>query len=203
VTISIALDSPSGAPSTASTTAAGRNRCGTEERRAPTRVGDEAHVLAVGLGGGAQAQRGGAFAHLGLGEVPDGEQRAGQFALRQHVHHVALVLRGVGAAGDVYAPSCVTMRAWCPVATASKPSRSARSLSRWNLRWRLHSMQGLGVMPCLVRIDVGSHDVLVEVVGEVEHQVVDAELLRDPASVVDVGDAAAAGVAARRPTAAS
>ena len=33
------------------------------------------------------------------------------------------------------------------VATASNPRRSARSLSRANLRWRLHSMHGFGVVP--------------------------------------------------------
>ena len=39
------------------------------------------------------------------------------------------------------------MRAWWPVATASKPRRSARSSSRSNLRWRLHSTHGFGVRP--------------------------------------------------------
>ena len=33
------------------------------------------------------------------------------------------------------------------MATASKPSRRARCDSRSNFRWRLHSMQGFGVVP--------------------------------------------------------
>ena len=50
-----------------------------------------------------------------------------------------------------------------------------------------------------VRVDVRGDDVLVEVVTEVEHEVVDAELLGDPPRVVDVGHRAAAGVAVAAP----
>ena len=60
-------------------------------------------------------------------------------------------------------------------------------------------MHGFGVMPSLVRLHVRVDDVLVEVVGEVEHQVVDAQLLRHAAGVVDVGHRAAAGVAVAAP----
>jgi hypothetical protein len=52
-----------------------------QELLAAAGVGDEADVLAVGLGGGAQAGGLGAATHLGLREVPDGEQGAGQLAL--------------------------------------------------------------------------------------------------------------------------
>ena len=53
--------------------------------------------------------------------------------------------------------------------------------------------------PAGVRVDVRRDDVLVEVVAEVEHQVIDAELLRDAAGVVDVGHRAAAGVTVAAP----
>ena len=60
-------------------------------------------------------------------------------------------------------------------------------------------MHGFGVRPCRVGGDVGLDHVGVEVVAEVEHEVVDAELLGDAAGVVDVGHRAAAGVAVAAP----
>ena len=59
---------------------------------------------------------------------------------------------------------------------------------------RLHSMHGLGVRPAACSPDVGRHDVAVELLGQVEDVVVDAELLGHPAGVLDVGDRAAARV---------
>ena len=54
-------------------------------------------------------------------------------------------------------------------------------------------------MPAAWASTYGLDDVGVEVVGEVEDEVVDAELLGDAAGVVDVGDGAAAGVALAAP----
>ena len=51
-----------------------------------------------GLVGGAQVDRGGERAELGLLHPTDREHRAGELRLVEHVHHVALVLRLVGAA---------------------------------------------------------------------------------------------------------
>ena len=53
--------------------------------------------------------------------------------------------------------------------------------------------------PADVGRHVRSHDVLVEVVAEVEHEVVDVELLCDTPCVVDVGDAATSGVTLTTP----
>ncbi len=50
-----------------------------------------------------------------------------------------------------------------------------------------------------VGLDIGVDDGRVEVVGEVEHQVIDAQLLGDAAGVVDVGHRAAPGVAFAAP----
>ena len=69
-----------------------------EEGLATAGLGDEAHVLAVGLRRGSQAERGRPIANLGLGEVPDRKHGSPQFALRQHVHDVALILGGVSTA---------------------------------------------------------------------------------------------------------
>ncbi len=50
-----------------------------------------------------------------------------------------------------------------------------------------------------VGIDVGGDDVLVEVVAEVEHQVIDPELLGDATGIVDIGHRAAPGVTVATP----
>ena len=60
-------------------------------------------------------------------------------------------------------------------------------------------MHGFGVRPVDVRRHVRADHVLVEVVAEVEHEVIDLELLRDAPRVVDVGDTAATGVALTTP----
>ena len=54
-------------------------------------------------------------------------------------------------------------------------------------------------MRVCVRVDVRTHDLLVERVGEVEHVVRDAELRSDATRVLDIGDAAAARVARAAP----
>ena len=60
-------------------------------------------------------------------------------------------------------------------------------------------MHGFGVEPSAWASHVRIDDVAVEVVGEVEHEVVDVELLGDTAGIVDVGHRAAAGVAVAAP----
>src|SRR5581483_7534814 len=71
-------------------------RARADERDAIT-PGDEAHVHALGLRRGAQPQLLGPGPYLGLGELPDGEERTAQLALAQHVQDVRLVLGGVAA----------------------------------------------------------------------------------------------------------
>ena len=82
--------------------------------------------------------------------VADREQDPGQAGLVEHVQHVALVLGPVGAAGAAAsAPSAPRDDAGVVAgrdgveAERARPARSSRS----NLRWRLHSMHGLGVRP--------------------------------------------------------
>ena len=132
---------------------------------------------------------------------PTGKQRTGELALPEHVEHVRLVLRPVGPASQLEGPvgRRASTRAWWPVATWSNPSASARSRSRPNLIERLHSTHGFGVRPARVLVDVGIDDGVVEVVGEVEHVVRDAELRGDAPGVLDVGDAATAGVGLAAP----
>ncbi len=67
-----------------------------QEAKAALRAADEADVLAVRLGRGAQTQTGGVDADVVLGHVADGEDDSGQRVLSEHREHVGLVLRGVG-----------------------------------------------------------------------------------------------------------
>ena len=102
-----------------------------------------------GLAAVLQPQLRGGLAHLGLGQVADGEQGAGQLLLSQHGEHIGLVLQSgrLPAVGGTAPAGEASRRAWCPVATASNPRMRARASNRSNLRCRLHSMQGLGVRP--------------------------------------------------------
>ena len=133
-------------------------------------------------------------ADLGLRHLPDREPAPPELGLVEHVQHVRLVLGGVdgasqappgggGGTADVVAGGddldaelggAVEERAELDVPVA----RDAR----------------VGGGPGGVGVDVGIDDVAVEAVAEVEDVVVDAELLGDPAGVVDVGDGAAARV---------
>ncbi len=74
-----------------------QREAGTEESLAPLVRADEADILAVGLGCGAQTQPVGLEPYLVLGHLAHREQRAGQLVLAQHGHHVGLVLQPVGS----------------------------------------------------------------------------------------------------------
>ena len=63
-------------------------------------VGDEADILALRLGSGAKAQVGGNPAHLGLGHTPERKQQTPQHSVVEHVQHIGLILRRVGASPD-------------------------------------------------------------------------------------------------------
>ena len=58
-------------------------------------IGDKADILAVAAVGGGQAVFGGDGPDLVLGQITQGEDRAGQLLLAQSVQAVALVLFGV------------------------------------------------------------------------------------------------------------
>src|SRR6266545_1974330 len=58
-------------------------------------VGDEADVVGLRLGRGAQPEPGGGRAHLRLGHLADGQLEVGQLLRAEHVEHVGLVLGGV------------------------------------------------------------------------------------------------------------
>ena len=142
-------------------------------------------------------------AHLGLGHAANRKHRARQFGLINHVHYVALVFGSIGATLEFeFAQRCVGGR--------SDPSMMARGYRiETKQRGALAEPRKLHVAVALdawvrrdalgVGLHIGSHDVLVEVFGEVEHEMVDAELLRHATRIVDIGHAATAGVALATP----
>ena len=133
---------------------------------------------------------------------PTGNEHPAQLGLAQHGQHVGLVLVGVGPAAQARARArAAVTRAWWPVARRSKPSRSARSQQPVELDGPVALDAGVGRPSPRVRLDVGRHHLPVELLGQVEDVVVDAQLLGHPAGVIDVGHRAAARVRRRRPTA--
>ena len=148
-----------------------------EELLATAGRGHEAHVLAVGLGGGPQAEAGGDLADVGLGDLADREERAGEVALPQHVHHVALVLLTVDTAlervSTVRRPADPRVVAGCD---GVEPEDSGPV----GEPGELHVAIALDARVRRLAGDVGRHvrvdDVPVEVVAEVEHDVVDARV---------------------------
>ena len=128
-----------------------------------------------------------------------------QLALVEHVHDVALVLGPVGAARE---RAATVRRPADPGVVAGGDGVEAEQVGALAAAGRT---SGGGCTRCTGSASrrrrgprtYGLDDVRVEVVAEVEHEVVDAELLGDAAGVVDVGDGAAARCRSRRPTAAS
>ncbi len=162
--------------------------------------GDEAHVLALRLRRRAQAERTRPLPHLALGQRTDREDDATQDVPVEHVQHVALVL------GRVRRPS----QARSAVRAGDDPAVVARGDGvEAQCGGPVHQAVELEVAIALdagvrgqtgsVVADVGLHDVTGEVVTEVEHQVLDVELLRDAPGIVDVADRATAGIALATP----
>src|SRR5436190_9144763 len=71
----------------------------------PRALRHEADVHALRLRRGAEPEAVRVRAHLGLGELPYREHRAGELALREHVEDVRLVLGPVGAALEHVTPA--------------------------------------------------------------------------------------------------
>ena len=171
-----------------------------EERLAPATRGDEAHVLTVGLGRRAKAALGSELANARLVDVADREQRPRQRRLVEHVHDVALILRSVGAALQREA---AIRRAPDAGVVSGGDGVEAELLGPTQQAIELEVPVALDARIGRHAVGVGAHvrgdDVTVEVLAEVEHEMVDVELLRHPAGVVDIADAAAPGVALAAP----
>ena len=170
-----------------------------QEGPAPGSGGDEAHVLAVGLGRGHQPPGPGLGSDLVLGGLPHRQQQAGQHRRAEHVQHVGLVLGPVGPPGQ---PRPLE-GGHHPGVVAGGDLIEAQGVGPAQEPVELHVPvaldAGVGGPARGVVGHVRVHHVALEVVAEVEHMVLDAEPVGHPPGVVHVGHRAAAGVAGAAP----
>ena len=177
-----------------------QRHAGREERGAATRRGDEADVLAVGLGRGAQAQGPGVAPHLGLGQLAHRQQAAGQLLTAQDRQDIGLVLGPVPAPHQsAPAPgrgdhAGVVARRHRVEAELAGPAQEAVEL-----QVAVAVDAGVRRTPGGVGGHVGLHHPGVEVGREVEDVVGDAQLLGHAPGVVHVGHRAAPRVAGAAP----
>ena len=172
---------------------------GTEKGLATAGLGDEADVLAVRLLRRSQAQCNGPVANLCLGEVPDRKHGSSQLALRQHVHHVALILRRIRAAVNE-GPIADDLDARVMARGDGVESQQVGALAEpVELQVPVAFDARIRCQPFAVGTHVRIHDVAIEVVTEVEDEMVDVQLLRHSSGIVDIGDRTATGIALASP----
>ena len=201
VTSSTAATSPRSAPESWSTRRPGVQRHPVAQEPRPPGVGaDEADVLAVGLGRGAQSEVGGQGTDRRLRHLPHGEHGPGELVLAEHGQHVGLVLGRVrppqqppGTVGIPFDPGVVA-RGHGVEPEVRRPVQEAVELE---VSVALDA--GIGRPSLDVAGDVGVDDVGLELGAEVEDVVDDAQLVGDPSGVVDVGHRAAARVGVTSP----
>ena len=172
----------------------------TEERFTTSRLADEAHILTVGLGGGTQAEFAGSLAHLRLREMTYGKQRVGKLTLIQHVHHIALVLGGIRPAHDSPHTGWLSLDARMVARGNGIEAEQARALRQTvELEMTIALDARIGGGSRAMGIDVRINYVGGEIVGEVEYQVVDSQLLRHTTGIVHITHRTTAGVALATP----
>ena len=137
--------------------------------------------------------------HVALGEVAHREERARQLGLAQDVQDVALVLGLVGAAAQLEAVGAAGDAGVVAGGHGVEPEQHGPAQEAVELQVPVALDAGVRGAAGRVVGHVGSHHVLVEVVGEREHVVGDAELLGHPPGVVDVGHRAAPRVTGAAP----
>ena len=171
-------------------------------QKSPTTLGrgDEAHVLAVGLVGGAQTEVCGHDPHPILGHVTHRQLGHGQGFGVEHVQHIRLVLGCVGAPGNAAHPVGVGDH---PGVVASgnrvEPQGPGPVQQPVKLEVTVALDARIGGATGGVVGHVRTDHMGGELVGHVEHVVVDVELLGDASGVVNVGHRAAATVAVATP----
>ena len=183
VTSSTAGTVPTSCPSVSTTRPAPQRGCARRGTLLDRRHrGDEADVLAVGLGRGAQAEpRPRSRAPRPWSMSPIGNSIRASSAWRQHVQHVGLVLGRVDAPGDAAgAVDRVDDAGVVPGGHRVEAERIGPSQQPVELEVAVALDARVRACARGVVRDVGRDDVRVEVVTEVEHVVIDAELLRRP-----------------------
>ncbi len=168
-----------------------------QEPLAALGAADEAHVLAVGLARRAQPETVGVGPHLVLGHVAHGEDHPGQTRPAR-----ASTARRTGPCRGRHRGAAARRRASAVAADAGVVARGqaveAEPVGPVQQPIELHGAVALNARirrpPRRVLPHIGRHDVAVELLGQVEDVVGDAELLGHPAGVLDVGDRAAARI---------
>ena len=140
------------------------------------------------------------LADHGLGHVAHGEHGLGQVPLIEHVDDIALILGGIEtpfeSQDSIVLGSDARMVARGDRIEAQNTGPLVQPVEL-EVSIALDARVGRDAL-CVVG-DVRVDDIALEVVGEVEDDVVDAQLLRDAPSIVDIADAAAAGIALAAP----
>ncbi|MEZ5323221.1 MAG: hypothetical protein R2698_14345 [Microthrixaceae bacterium] len=155
---------------------------------------DETDILALGLRGGPQSACSGHVANLPFGHLPDGELDVGEHISGDGVQHVALVLRRVDPPRES-PTSAMTHPTGVMAGRNRVEAQRARPIDQPVELDRTIALDArVGCAAFGVRRDVGVDHVAAERIGEVEHVVLDPELVRDLAGIVHVGHRAAARV---------
>ncbi len=130
---------------------------------------------------------------------PTGNNVRDKCGLIEHVHDIALILRRISTTNEAKAVSVLLDSG----VVARRDGIETELIGAVQQTTELHVTVALdarvGRDAHGVRGDVRVDHVLVEIVAEVEHQVVDIELLRNAARIVDIADAAATGIAVAAP----
>ena len=165
---------------------------GIDERRVVA-VGDEADLLAIGLGGHRQSQLARQLAHLRLGVAAERKIRSRQLLLLQAEEKIGLILRTVRATAHLIAAGCI-VEADARV-MASGDARCAHALGQIEELIELDEVvaerAGDGRAARQIIVDKRLDDLLFEARLEVDHVIGDAQMLRDVARIVDVVERAA------------
>ena len=160
---------------------------------------DEADILAVRLGRGAEAQSGRFAPHLLLGEVADRKGAAGQLVLAQHGEHVRLVLQRVGPPTELEPAGCGRPAGVVTGGHGVEPEGHGPVEEPIEFEVAVALDAGVGGAAFGVARYIRRHHPRLEVVGEVEDVMDQSQLIGDPAGIVDVGNRAAPRVRAPAP----
>jgi len=171
-----------------------------EERLATTRRRNEAHVLTVGFRRRAQAELSCERTNFGLGHVANGKEGALEFTTGQHVHHVRLILCRVTTTVHAHLALGVGHE---PCVMSGNHGIEAEGIGALGEARELQAAVAfdarVGCDASGVRVHVRVDDLFLKVIGEVEDEMVDVELLRDTTGIIDVGHRTTTGIAFAAP----
>ena len=159
----------------------------------------EADLHALGLVGHREPERGRLGAHLRLGQLADREERVREVGGAEREEEVGLVLGGIGGGPEVRATRR-RVGADARIVAGGEPAGAERAGALpedAELEVPVAARAGVRGAPGHVLGDEGTDHAPLELVGEVEDVVREAEAVGDRARVVEVVEGAAASAAVR------